>query len=109
MAMSAMAASGFDLAPNFSGNGLNVLDIKAAGVIDPVIVINHLMFCIIPPSFKKHVSCYSPLISFGLSGIGNKVPPPAPRNIMVIEEVVPERPAPWLGVDVVIGYPVIHG
>ena len=24
------------------------------------------------------------------------------------EPVVPECPAPWLGVDVVIGYPVIH-
>ena len=28
---------------------------------------------------------------------------------MVIEPVVPERPAPWLLVDVVISDPVIHG
>ena len=28
---------------------------------------------------------------------------------MVIEPVVPKRPAPWLWVDVIIGDPVIHG
>ena len=28
---------------------------------------------------------------------------------MVIEPVVPERPAPWFGVDVVVGDPVVHG
>ena len=28
---------------------------------------------------------------------------------MVIEPVVPERLAPWFGVDVVIGDPVVHG
>ena len=108
MAMSAMAAPGFDLAPNFSGNGLNVLDIKAAGVIDPVKVIKILVLSLILPGRHEHMSRYSPLISFGLSRVSHEVPPPAPWHVMIIEPVVPECPAPWFRVDIVIGYPVIH-
>ena len=107
--MNAMAAFSFDLAPDLTRYRLNILDTQAAGVVDPVIVINQLMFCIVLPSFEKHVSCYSPFIGFGLSGVSHEVPPPGPWHVMVIEEVVPECPAPWLGVDVVIGDPVIHG
>ena len=53
------------------------------------------------------MSRYSPLIRFGLSWIGKKVLPPATWHVMIIDEVVPERPAPRFGVDVVIGDPVI--
>ena len=65
--MNAMAVLCVDLAPDLARYRLNILDTQAGGVVDPVIVINQLMFCIAPPSFEKHVSCYSPLIGFGLS------------------------------------------
>ena len=107
--MSAMAAPGFDLAPDLTPDGLNILDTQAARVVNPVIVIKALMFRLVFPGRHQHMGSYSPLIGFGLSRVSHEVPPPAPRNIMVIEPVVPERPAPWLGVDVVIGNPVIHG
>ena len=107
--MSAMAAPGFDLAPDLTRYRLNILDTQAAGVVDPVEVIKALMFRLVFPGRHQHVGRYGPLIGFGLSRVSHEVPPPAPRHIMVIEEVIPERPAPWLGVDVVIGDPVIHG
>ena len=106
--MSTMAAPGFDLAPDLTSDGLNIPDTQAPGVIDPVIVIKALMFRLVFPGRHQHMGSYSPLIGFGLSGVSHEVPPPAPWNIVIIEPVVPERPAPWLGVDVVIGYPVIH-
>ena len=98
-----------DLAPDFTPYGLNILDAEAAGVVDPVEVIKALMFRLIFPRCHQHMGSYSPLIGFGLSRVSHEVPPPAPRNVMIIEPVVPECPAPWLGVDVVIGDPVIHG
>ena len=107
--MSAVAAPGFDLTPDLTGDSLNILDIKAAGVVDPVIVIKALMFRLVFPGRHQHMGSYSPFIGFGLSGVSHEVPPPGPRHVMVIEKVVPECPAPWLGVDVVIGDPVIHG
>ena len=107
--MSTMAAPGFDLAPDLTGDGLNVLDTQAPGVIDPVIVIKALMFRLILPGRHQHMGRDSPLIGFGLSRVSHEVTPPAPWNVMIIEPVVPECPAPWLGVDVVIGDPVIHG
>ena len=67
------------------------------------------MFRLVFPGRHQHMGRNSPLIGFGLSGVSHEVPPPGPWHVMVIEEVVPERPAPWLGVDVVIGDPVIHG
>ena len=106
--MNAMAAPGVNLAPDLSRYGLNILDTEAAGVVDPVEVIKALMFRLVFPGRHQHVSRDSPLIGFGLSRVSHEVPPPGPWYVMVIEEVVPERPAPWLGVDVVIGYPVIH-
>ena len=106
--MNAMAVLCDDLTPDLTGYGLNILDTQAAGVVDPVEVIKALMFRLVFPGRHQHMGSYSPLIGFGLSGVSHEVPPPAPRHIMIIEEVVPERPAPWLGVDVVIGYPVIH-
>ena len=107
--MSAMAAPGVNLAPDLTRYRLNILDTQAAGVVDPVEVIKALMFRLVFPGRHQHVSRDSPLIGFGLSRVSHEVPPPGPWHVMVIEEVVPERPAPWLGVDVVIGYPVIHG
>jgi hypothetical protein len=107
--MSAMAVLCDDLTPDLTGDGLNILDTQATGVIDPVEVIKALMFRLILPGRHQHVSCYSSLIGFGLSRVSHEVPPPAPWNVMIIEPVVPECPAPWLGVDVVIGDPVIHG
>ena len=65
--MNAMAAPGFDLAPDLTRDGLNILDTQAAGVVDPVIVIDQLMFCIVLSSLEKYANCYSPLIGFGLS------------------------------------------
>ena len=106
--MSAMAAPGFDLAPDLTGNGLNVLDTQAAGVVDPVEVIEILVLNLILPGRHQHMSRYGSLIGFGLSRVSHEVPPPAPWHIMVIEPVIPERPAPWFRVDVVIGDPVIH-
>ena len=106
--MSAMAAPGVDLAPDLSGYRLNILDTEAAGVVDPVEVIKALMFRLILPGRHQHMGSYSPLIGFGLSRVSHEVPPPAPWHVMVIDEVVPERPAPRFGVDVVIGNPVIH-
>ena len=107
--MSAVAAPGVDLAPDLTGDSLNVLDTQATGVIDPVEVIKALMFRLVFPGRHQHMGSYSPLIGFGLSGVSHEVPPPAPRHVMVIEPVVPERSDPWLGGDVVISYPVIHG
>ena len=107
--MNAMAAPCFDLAPDLTPYGLNVLDTQAAGVVDPVEVIKALMFRLVFPGRHQHMGSYSPLIGFGLSRVSHEVPPPGPWHVMVIEEVVPECPAPWLGVDVVIGDPVIHG
>ena len=65
--MNTMAAPRFDLAPDLTCYRLNILNTQAAGVVDPMIVINQLMFCIIPPGFEKHVGRYSPLIGFSLS------------------------------------------
>ena len=106
--MNAMAVPGFDLAPDLSGYRLNVLDTQATGVVDPVEVIKALMFRLVFPGRHQHMGRNSPLIGFGLSGVSHEVPPPGPWHVMVIEEVVPERPAPWFRIDVVIGYPVIH-
>ena len=106
--MSAMAVLRFDLAPDLTRYGLNILNTQAAGVVDPVEVIKALMFRLVFPGCHQHMGSYSPLIGFGLSRVSHEVPPPAPRHVMVIEPVVPECPAPWLGVDVVIGDPVIH-
>ena len=107
--MSAMAVPRFDLTPDLTGDGLNILDTQAAGVIDPVEVIEILLLCLILPRRHQHVSCYGSLVGFSLPRVSHEVPPPAPRNIMVIEPVVPKCPAPWFRADVVISDPVIHG
>ena len=107
--MIAMAVFCDDLTPDLTRYGLNILDAQATGVIDPVEVIKALMFRLVFPGRHQHVGRYGSFVGFGLSGVSHEVPPPAPRNIMIIEEVVPERPAPWFRVDVVIGDPVIHG
>ena len=59
--MSAMAAPGFDLTPDLTPDGLNVLDTQATGVIDPVEVIKALMFRLVFPGRHQHVSRDSPL------------------------------------------------
>ena len=65
--MSAIAAPGFDLAPDLTGYGLNILNAQAACVIDPVEVIKTLLFHLVFPGRHQHVSRDSPLIGFGLS------------------------------------------
>ena len=107
--MSAMAVPRFDLTPNLSGDGLNILYTQAAGVIDPVEVIEIFLLNLILPGRHQHMGRYGSLVGFGLSRVSHEVPPPGPRHVMVIEPVIPECPAPWLGVDVVISNPVIHG
>ena len=59
--MSAVAAPGVDLAPDLTGDSLNVLDTQATGVIDPVEVIKTLMFRLVFPGRHQHVSRDSPL------------------------------------------------
>ena len=65
--MSAMAASGFDLAPDLTRYRLNILDTQAARVVNPVIVIKALMFRLVFSGRHQHMGSYSPLIGFGLS------------------------------------------
>ena len=100
--------SSVDLAPDLTRYGLNILDTQATGVVDPVEVIEIFLLNLILPGRHQHMGRYGSLVGFGLSGVSHEVPPPSPRHVMVIEPVIPECPAPWLGVDVVIGDPVIH-
>ena len=105
--MSAMEAPRFDLTPDLTRYGLNLLNTKAAGVVDRLKVVKILMLNFILLARQQHMCRYDFLISFGPSRVSHEVSPPAQRYIKVIEEVIPECPTPRLRVNVLIGNPVI--
>ena len=70
--MNAIAALGVDLTPDLTGDGLNILDTQAAGGVDPVEVIEALMFRLVFPRCHQHMGSYSPLIGLGLSRVSHE-------------------------------------
>ena len=66
--------------PYLPSNGFNFSNIKKSCVINPMEMVDSLMFCLASPEFHNQMNCYGSLIGSTSFTMCKEIPMPCPRN-----------------------------